>query len=336
MNIEEMEYDIKADCRIPDIDPNHFAYVSMSAEEAWNLIQYDPETKFEFLCNGTNRNGIKCNALLIPKKEEHENKTRYKFILQKGQHHTPGCSHIPLVERLSYSTPDFSMTDFHNALKQGKAIEPTGISGNDRFLLKEPSNIDELYEKLSSAPKHAITKDGYRVSDVFIDSRSYMLHRTGTIKPDQCPKLAIISTSGEVELKDEFDKLYDKENLLSIVTQDPFIEDGTNPSDRLLFILLISLKRISVYEAITRQLGYASRKQSKMGIPKSDREANQNLFLVENLWRAPNENERTICKGRNCYVGVITNGKQFANLTIKRSKENLSELDNRFRNRYVT
>ena len=73
-----------------------------------------------------------------------------------------------------------------------------------------------------------------------------------------------------------------------------------------------------------------------MGIPKSDRETNQNLFLVENLWRDPNENEKTICKGCNCYVGEITNGKQFANLTIKRSKENLSELDNHFRNRYVT
>ena len=94
-----------------------------------------------------------------------------------------------LIERLSYSTPDSSMTDFHNALKQGKTIEPAGIiSENGRFLLKEPSNIDELYEKLFSALKHAITKDGYRVSDVFIDSRSYMLHRTGTIKPDQCPK----------------------------------------------------------------------------------------------------------------------------------------------------
>ena len=57
-----------------------------------------------------------------------------------------------LIERLSYSTPDSSMTDFHNALKQGKTIEPAGIiSENGRFLLKEPSNIDELYEKLFSA-----------------------------------------------------------------------------------------------------------------------------------------------------------------------------------------
>ena len=60
-----------------------------------------------------------------------------------------------LIERLSYSTPDSSMTDFHNALKQGKTIEPAGIiSENGRFLLKEPSNIDELYEKLFSALKH--------------------------------------------------------------------------------------------------------------------------------------------------------------------------------------
>ena len=209
-----------------------------------------------------------------------------------------------LIERLSYSTPDSSMTDFHNALKQGKTIEPAGIiSENGRFLLKEPSNIDELYEKLFSALKHAITKDGitkdgYRVSDVFIDSRSYMLHRTGTIKPDQCPKLAIISTlSAFKELSDKFEKLYDKENLLSIVTQNPFIKDGINLSARLLFILPISLKRASVHETITRQLSYVSRKQSKMGIPKSDREANQNLFLVENLWRAPNEKEMEICKG---------------------------------------
>ena len=149
MNIEEMEYDIKADCRIPDIDPNHFAYVSMSAEEAWNLIQYDPETKFEFLCNGINRNGIKCNALLIPKKEEHENKTRYKFILQKGQHHTPGCSHVPLVERLSYSTPDFSMTDFHNALKQGinyYCKSTTMLKYRDRNLDRDGINCTEAGE----------------------------------------------------------------------------------------------------------------------------------------------------------------------------------------------
>lgn len=98
----------------------------------------------------------------------------------------------PLIERLSYRTHDFSMTDLHNALKQGKAIGPAGISEDGRFLLKEPSNIDGLYEKLSSAPKNAITEDG---SDDFIDNKSYMLHRTGTIKPDQCPKLAIISTS---------------------------------------------------------------------------------------------------------------------------------------------
>ena len=104
-----------------------------------------------------------------------------------------------------------------------------------------------------------MTKDGYRVYDVFIDSRSYMLHRTGSIKPDQCPKLAIISTSSAFEeLSDKFDELYGEENLLSIVTQDSFIEDGTNPSDRLLFI------------------------------------------------------------------------KQFVNLTIKRSWENLSELESRF------
>ena len=125
-----------------------------------------------------------------------------------------------------------------------------------------------------------------------------MLHRTGTIKPDQCPKLAIISTlSAFKELSDKFEKLYDKENLLSIVTQNPFIKDGINLSARLLFILPISLKRASVHETITRQLSYVSRKQSKMGIPKSDREANQNLFLVENLWRAPNEKEMEICKG---------------------------------------
>ena len=180
-----------------------------------------------------------------------------------------------LIERLSYSTPDSSMTDFHNALKQGKTIEPAGI-------------ISE----------NGITKDGYRVSDVFIDSRSYMLHRTGTIKPDQCPKLAIISTLSAFKgLSDKFEKLYDKENLLSIVTQNPFIKDGINLSARLLFILPISLKRASVHETITRQLSYVSRKQSKMGIPKSDREANQNLFLVENLWRAPNEKEMEICKG---------------------------------------
>lgn len=73
-----------------------------------------------------------------------------------------------------------------------------------------------------------------------------------------------------------------------------------------------------------------------MDIPKSERTANPSLFLVENLWRAPNEKEIKICKGYNCYVGEITNGKQFANLTIKRSRENLSELESRFRNRYLT
>lgn len=168
-------------------------------------------------------------------------------------------------------------------MKQGKTIEPAGISENGRFLLNEPSNIAEIYEKLSSAPKHAITKDGYRVSDVFIDSRSYILHRTGTIKPDQCSKLAIISTSSAFkELSDKFDELYGEENLLSIVTQDSFIEGGTTPSDRLLFILLISLKRGSVYSTIKKQLGYTSRKQSNMGIPISERTAKPSLFLVEN------------------------------------------------------
>ena len=73
-----------------------------------------------------------------------------------------------------------------------------------------------------------------------------------------------------------------------------------------------------------------------MDIPKSERTANPSLFLVKNLWRAPNEKEMKICKGYNCYVGEITNGMQFANLTIKRSRENLSELESRFRNRYLT
>ena len=54
-----------------------------------------------------------------------------------------------------------------------------------------------------------------------------------------------------------------------------------------------------------------------MDIPKSERTANPSL----------NEKEMEICKGYNCYVGEITNGKQFANLTIKRSREIFQNLN---------
>ena len=166
------------------------------------------------------------------------------------------------------------MRDFHGTICSDSGMAPF-VKASDGIRYREPETLPELYEKLSAAPIHAMTKDGRMVADVFLSSRTVSGYRTGT-RSVGGPMLVLAMTSFDKELFNAVAKASEHPILMM---QDPF--SCSSASESICFIL--SFEDDKAGQSLRKK--FSAKLGKRKGVrDDGTRRTNDCLFMLEADW----------------------------------------------------
>ena len=175
--------------------------------------------------------------------------------------------------RISFWVDMLSMHDFHETICSDSGMAPF-MNAEDGIRYRESETLSELYEKLSAAPIHAMTKDGRMVTDLFLSSRTVSGYRTGT-RSIGGPMLVLVMTSFNKDLFNAVEKASDHPILMM---QDPFF--CTSPGESICFILFFEDDKAGQgRKKVSEKL-----RKRKVVRDEGTRRTNECLFMLEAYW----------------------------------------------------
>lgn len=251
-----------------------------TANEALELY-YSRKSKGEdvrFFCVGSSRYSDYCNAPMELYKGE-DGHNYFRLSTKKICKHIRGCSEAERYGeiddcRISLRVDTLSMRDFHGTICSDSGMAPF-VKASDGIRYREPETLPELYEKLSAAPIHAMTKDGRMVADVFLSSRTVSGYRTGT-RSIGGPMLVLAMTSFDKELFNAVAKASEHPILMM---QDPFC--CSSASESICFIL--SFEDDKAGQSLRKK--FSAKLGKRKGVrDDGTRRTNDCLFMLEADW----------------------------------------------------